>query len=158
MSKLLSALEEIFTEDLDRLDHDGLEEEFADLERAADVVLSQRLKWLGSIERRGTYAKDGHLSITSWLAGRFRKTWSAASRLVRQARALEQMPSTREALAEGEITSSAVDVLMPAHQVDPQAFAEAEDSLVEAATTLSIPDLRGLVPRHPAVPLHPANT
>ena len=145
MSKLLSALEEIFTEDLDRLDHDGLEEEFAVLDRAAEIIHAKRLRVLARIERRGTYARDGHVSLTSWLAQRFRKTWSAASRLVRQARALEQMPSTREALAEGEITSSAVDVLMPAHQVDPQAFAQAEASLVEAAATLPIPDLRRVV-------------
>ncbi len=55
------------------------------------------------------------------------------------------MPSTREALEAGEITSSAVDVLMPAREVDPKAFAQAEDYLVEAATTLSIPDLGRVV-------------
>jgi hypothetical protein len=145
MSMLRSALEEFRAQDPDRIDEADLADGYAELEWAADFVLSERLKWLGSIERRGTYARDGHLSITSWLAQRFRKTWSAASRLVRQARALEQMPSTREALEEGEITSSAVDVLMPAHQVDPQAFAQAEDYLVEAATTLSIPDLGRVV-------------
>ena len=145
MSNLQSALEEIQGTDPDRIDEAALADGYAELEWAADVVLSERLKWLGSIERRGTYAKDGHLSITSWLAQRFRKTWSAASRLVRAARALEQMPSTREALESGEITSSAVDVLMPALEVDPQAFARAEDYLVEAATTLSIPDLGRVV-------------
>jgi hypothetical protein len=145
MSNLQSALEEIQGTDPDRIDEAALADGYAELEWAADVVLSARLTWLASIERRGTYARDGHLSITSWLAGRFRKTWSAASRLVRQARALEQMPTTREALEEGGITSSAVDVLMPAHQVDPQAFAQAEAYLVEAATTLSIPDLRRVV-------------
>ncbi len=127
------------------MDDEGLEEEFAELDRAADVIHGKRLRVLAQIERRGTYARDGHVSITSWLAQRFRKTWSAASRLVRQARALEQMPSTREALEAGEITSSAVDVLMPAHEVDPKAFAQAEDYLVEAATTLSIPDLGRVV-------------
>jgi hypothetical protein len=145
MSMLRSALEEILAEDEAGLDDEGLEEEFAELDRAADVIDGKRLRVLAEIERRGTYAKDGHLSITSWLAGRFRKTWSAASRLVRAARALEQMPATREALESGEITSSAVDLLMPAREVDPQAFAQAEDYLVEAATTLSIPDLSRVV-------------
>ena len=55
------------------------------------------------------------------------------------------MPSTREALEAGEITSSALDVLMPAREVDPKAFAQAEAYLVEAATTLSIPDLGRVV-------------
>ena len=145
MSNLQSALEEIQGTDPDRIDEAALADGYAELERAADVVLSERLKWLAAIERRGTYARDGHVSLTAWLAGRFRKTWSAASRLVRAARALEQMPSTREALESGEITSSAVDVLLPAREVDPQAFAQAEAYLVQAATTLSIPDLRGAV-------------
>ena len=109
MSNLQSALEKIQGTDPDRIDEVALADGYAELEWAADVVLSERLKWLGSIERRGTYAREGHLSLTSWLAQRFRKTWSAASRLVRQARALEQMPGTREALESGEITSSEHD-------------------------------------------------
>ena len=141
MSMLPSALEEILAEDPDRIDEAALVDGYAELDRAVEELSAQRLRWLRSIERRGTYANDGHLSITSWLAGRFRKTWSAASRLVRAARALEQMPRTRQALEAGEITSSAVDLLMPAREVDPQAFAQAEDYLLEAATTLSIPDL-----------------
>jgi hypothetical protein len=141
MSMLRSALEEILADDEAGLDEQGLEEEFAELDWAADVIHGKRLRVLAQIERRGIYARDGHLSITSWLAGRFRKTWSAASRLVRAARALEQMPATRDALEAGEITSSAVDLLMPAREVDPKAFTQAEAYLVEAATTLSIPDL-----------------
>jgi Domain of unknown function (DUF222)/HNH endonuclease len=54
-------------------------------------------------------------------------------------------PPPGEALEEGEITSSAVDLLASAREVDPQAFAQAEDYLVEAATTLSIPDLGRVV-------------
>ena len=145
MSMLRSALEEIQRKDPDRIDEADLADGYAELDRGVEELSAMRLRWLGSIERRGTYANDGHLSITSWLAGRFRKTWSAASRLVRAARALEQMPATREALESGEITSSAVDLLTPAREVDPQAFAKAEDYLVEAATTLSIPDLGRVV-------------
>ena len=145
MSMLPPGLEEILAEDEAGLDDDGLEEEFAALDRAADVIDGKRLRVLAQIEHRGTYARDGHVSLTAWLAHRFRKTWSAASRLVRAARALEQMPATREALEEGEITSSAVDLLASAQQVDPKAFAQAEDYLVEAATTLSIPDLGRVV-------------
>jgi hypothetical protein len=145
MSMLASALEEILAADPDRIDEADLADGYAELDRAVEELSAKRLRWLGSIERRGTYARDGHLSITSWLAGRFRKTWSAASRLVRAARALEQMPRTREALEEGEITSSAVDLLTSAREVDPQAFTQAEDYLVRAATTLSIPDLGRVV-------------
>jgi hypothetical protein len=145
MSTLRSALEEILTEDPAGIDDAGLEEEFQELDRAADLIYAKSLRLLTEIERRGTYARDGHLSLTSWLAQRFGKTWSAASRLVRTARALEQMPSTREALDQGEITSSALEVVLPAREVDPEAFTQAEDYLVEAASALSIPDLRRIM-------------
>src|SRR5215211_2363921 len=130
MSMLPSALEEIRGKDPDRIDEAELADGYAELDRAVEELSAMRLRWLGSIERRGTYANDGHLSITCWLAQRFRTTWSAASRLVRAARALEQMPATREALEDGEITSSAVDLLMPARELDPRAFAQAEGYLV----------------------------
>ena len=145
MSMLPSALEEIQTSDVAGIDDEGLEAEFEELDRASDVIHAKRLRVLSEIEHRGTYARDGHLSLTSWLAQRYHKTWSAASRLVRSARALEQMPGTREALDEGEITSSGVDVLMPAHETHPRAFQTAETYLVKAASTLSIPDLRRVV-------------
>ena len=62
---LPSGLEEILAEDEAGLDDDGLEEEFAALDKAADVIDGKRLRVLAQIERRGTYARDGHLSLTS---------------------------------------------------------------------------------------------
>jgi hypothetical protein len=147
MSMLRSAIEEITTTDLDRLDDAGLEENFAELDRAADLICSERLRLLAVIEARGTYGNDGHLSITSWLAQRFRKSWSEASRLVRGSRALVRMPATHRALVGGEITPCALVALASARQADPQAFEQAEGYLVEAARNLSISDLRRVTAR-----------
>src|SRR5688572_2097612 len=69
-----SALEESLTPAVAELDDVGLEEEFEELDRAADLNYARRLRLLGEIERRGTYARDGHVSLTSWLARRFRTT------------------------------------------------------------------------------------
>lgn len=58
------------------------------------------------------------------------------------ARALEHMPATRQALAEGEVSRSAVRVLAQARETNPREFASAEATLVEAARTLSARELR----------------
>ena len=50
MSNLQSALEEIQGTDPDRIDEAALADGYAELDRAADVVLSERLKWLAAIE------------------------------------------------------------------------------------------------------------
>ena len=68
--------------------------------------------------------------------------WSAAVQQVRTARALQEMPATREALADGGITRSALRVLVSARETNAEAFESAERILVDAARTLGIRDLR----------------
>ncbi|HEY1330771.1 MAG TPA: DUF222 domain-containing protein, partial [Actinomycetota bacterium] len=50
---------------------------------------------------------------------------------------LEEMPATREALGEGEISGSSVRVLVGAHDSSPEPFDEAEPMLVDAAKSLT---------------------
>jgi hypothetical protein len=47
------------------------------------------------VERRGSFGRDGHLSVTAWLVGRFRLAWSAANEDVHAARALRSMTVAR---------------------------------------------------------------
>lgn len=61
---------------------------------------------------------------------------------MRTARALEEMPETRRALDEGELSMSAVGVLVSARDADPEAFRDSEAQLVEAARIHSMHDLR----------------
>ena len=77
MSSLRSVLDEMRMEDLSRMDDDGLEADFVELERAADVLAAERLRRLAEIEQRGSYRRDGYLSIASWVAHRCRTAWSA---------------------------------------------------------------------------------
>ncbi|MBI2237471.1 MAG: DUF222 domain-containing protein, partial [Actinobacteria bacterium] len=137
MSTLRSALEELRGEDLAWVDDEGLEADFAELERATDVLSAERLRRLAEIERRGSYRRDGYLSVSSWLTQRFRMAWSVALHQVRTARALQGMPKTREALAEGEITRSVLRVLVSAREAHPEEFGGSEEALVDAARTLS---------------------
>ncbi|HSL11220.1 MAG TPA: DUF222 domain-containing protein [Actinomycetota bacterium] len=114
---------------------------FTALQRAMHDLELERLRRLAEIERRGIYARDGHLSAASWIASRFRVTWSEAKRDAAVARSLDDMPSTRRALEDGEVSMSAARVLTRIRQVDPVAFRDDEAQLVEAARIHSMGDL-----------------
>jgi hypothetical protein len=142
MSELRSAIEGFRSETLADLPDARIEEDFAELERAAQLLEVERLRRLAEIERRTIFQRDGHLSAASWLAGEFKVTWGSAREQVRIARALEEMPETRRALDEGDLSMSAVRVLVAAREADREAFRESEAALVEAARIHSMPDLQ----------------
>ena len=101
MSELLSALEELRGEELSGLADARLESDFAELQRAGEMLEAERLRRLAEIERRGSFRRDGHLSAASWLAASFKVGWGQAKDQVRTARGLERMPETRKALEAG---------------------------------------------------------
>jgi hypothetical protein len=136
VSTLRSALDDLASEDLSFLTDEELGSDFAELHRACQVMEAERLRRLADIARRGPFARDGYLSTASWLSERFHLPWSLAAHQVRMARALASMPLTREALGEGEIPLSALRPLVLAREDHPEAFAQAEESLVEAARSL----------------------
>ena len=136
-----SALDELRAVDLRHLSDDELEAGLGELDRAAGVVELESARWVAEVERRGAFLNAGHLSVTSWVSQRFRTAWTDAARRVRLARALEHMPATREALAEGDVSRSAVEQMVEAHDAHPEEFANVEETLVDAARTLPIRDL-----------------
>lgn len=97
--------------------------------------------------RRGLHAADGQLSAAVWLARRHGIPQGAAAAQVRVARALEEMPRVADALARGEISTAAADVLVRARESVPHAFPRAEEALVEQARSSSHRDLRDAVDR-----------
>jgi hypothetical protein len=141
VSELRSALEDLRAEVLAELPDARIEEDFSELQRVSELLELEKLRRLAEIARRGVHERDGYLSATSWLRSRFRLSGGAAREAVRTARALEQMPATREALHEGEVSLSAVRVLVHAHEVDPGAFARAEQVLVGVARVHTVADL-----------------
>jgi hypothetical protein len=142
VSELRSAIEMIQAESLADLPDARIEGDFAELQRAAELIDAERLRRLAEIERRGLYTRDGHLSTASWLATRFKVAWGTAREQVRTARALEEMPRTRRALDDGDLSMSAVRVLVAARDVDPDSFRDSEALLVDAARIHSMHDLR----------------
>jgi hypothetical protein len=69
-----------------------------ELQKAIEALEVERLRRLFEIDRRRIYERDGHLSAASWLTSTHKVGWGAARESARAARALEQMPRTRQAL------------------------------------------------------------
>jgi hypothetical protein len=122
-----------------------LEEDFAELHQASEGLEVERLRRLAEINRRRSFERDGYLSTASWLCRRFRMAFSQATHMLRTAKALRDMPRTEAALSSGEVSSSAVRLLVSAYETNPEQFAEAEDMLVDAARGLSFRDLHRAV-------------
>src|SRR5439155_10218151 len=120
MSSLRSVLDELQADDLRFHSDEELEDGLLELERANAVLYAERLRRLRAIEQRRTYLRDGYLSASVWLAQRVRTSYSEAKLHVRTARALEEMPATERALAEGEISPSGVRVLLEARETNPE--------------------------------------
>lgn len=136
MSELRSAIEAFQAEDIRVVSDEQLEADFGELQRGAQAIEAERLRRLSEIHRRQSHRREGYLSTTSWLVDRHRLGWTAASREIRTARSLERMPHTKEALATGDLTSSAVQMLVCARQAHPAQFNDSEQALVEAARRL----------------------
>lgn len=145
MSTLRSVLDELRSEDLRSSSDEELGEDLVEFERASRVLEAERSRRLTEVERRATWAVDGHLSVVSWLAARVRLGFSRASQQVKLSRALRQMPVTAEAFGSGELSSEAVGLLVSAREAAPEAFSEAEDMLVDAAVVLPAREFRAAV-------------
>jgi curved DNA-binding protein CbpA len=145
VSELRSAIEGFRSEALGELPDARAEEEFAELQRASELLEAERLRRLADLDRRGTYRADGHLSAVSWLVAGFGMGGGQAARDVSTARALESMPAVREAFEEGAVSSAKVRMLAEAQRAEPEAFSSSEGMLLQAARIHSVRDLGRVV-------------
>jgi hypothetical protein len=145
MGTLRSALDEYRSVDLRTCADGEIEDDVHDIKAAVRSLEAECARRIAELERRRSFERDGHLSITSWVESRFGVVWSQAAREVRVARALEQMPAVREALADGEVSTAAVGMLATAQEANPEQFTRSEETLLAAARTLPARDLRRAV-------------
>jgi len=131
-------------EDLRLVDDEGLAADLDELERASRVLEAERSRRVAEFDRRRAFVADGYLSASAWFTHRHHSSHASAAALVRRARTLEQMPFTREVLGAGEISADAVRLLASAREACPEAFAETEQALVEAARTMTFGELRNV--------------
>lgn len=145
VTTLRSALDELSADDLRLVGDEGLASDLDELERASRIIEAERARRIAEVERRGSFAVDGFLSVTSWLAHRCGLARTAASALLRLARALRTMPGTADAFGAGEVSGSVVQMLVAAREACPEEFPTGEPMLVEAARTLSTAELRQVI-------------
>jgi Domain of unknown function (DUF222)/HNH endonuclease len=141
MSTLLSALDEFVREDLRVATDATIEDDLHELTRAAARIEVERSRRLAEIERRGSFRRDGALSVTSWLISHANVAPGDAAQQVRLARFLRDVPAAADGLAIGELSPSAVAVLASARSMDADAFARSETMLLDAARNLPIRQL-----------------
>jgi hypothetical protein len=142
MSELRSVIDELRAEVLAELPDARIEEDFAELQRAGEQLELERLRRLAEWSGGGPSSETATSSAASWLAAEFKVGWGSAREQVRTARALEDMPETRRAIEEGDVSMSGARVLVTARDADPEEFRRSEATLVETARIHSTNDLQ----------------
>lgn len=132
--ELRSVVQSLRAETLAELPDARVEQDFCELHEAVEALEMERLRRLTEIDRRRLFERDGHLSTVAWLAGRLRVGFGQTRQSVQLARRLAEMTRVRRAFELGTVSLSAVRTLAEASEAEPDAFAEAEPLLVEAAS------------------------
>jgi hypothetical protein len=145
MGMLRSALDELGAEDLRFASDEAIEDDVVEIERASRALEAERLRRIAELDARGSFARDGYLSMSAWLVHRLRIAWSTAGQHVRMARGLRRMPRTRESLSAGDVSAAATSMLVSARETNPAEFVKVEETLLDAATTLGPRELRSAI-------------
>ena len=151
LGPLVGVLDELRTQDLDRLSATVRAQRVLALQQLADCLGGQWLKELAGVDALGAAGADYDQpaeSTAGWLRNRLRMGAGAARKAVRTARALFRgpLPQTAQALTEGVISAAHARVLAQGTRQLPDRVArEAEPVLVEAARRLDPPRLRQAV-------------
>lgn len=125
------------------LDHDALEAIVRDGQPLIDQLTARVLDALGEIERRGVWPQSGEVTLPTWLANRTRQSRGKAAFDVRTARTLRDTPVVAGALRDGSLPLTHGQALLAVRNArTEEAFAEAEEFLVELAKPLTIEQLR----------------
>ena len=116
MGELQSALDALAAEDVHDLSPrqklDGIREMLA----ARNRLDAQVARWVRSAEVAHAPEDDGQKSMQSWLRGHGRLGPAVAGQVVRNGRALEQLPALGAAFAAGAVTAEQVALIAPVVQ------------------------------------------
>jgi hypothetical protein len=101
---------------------------------------AERVAWVAEVIAREAYSDVGYLSALAFFVDRFGIGVGAAKGLISLAKALSEMPVVHAALCGGVLDVPRVRLLAGAREANPVLFAEAEETLVEAFSGLSMKD------------------
>jgi hypothetical protein len=128
---LASALDALADEDLSSLTAPGVLERNRELVRARNRIDAELARTARHAELTQAPEHDGLTSMASWLRGHCRLSPGAAKQVVRNGRALAQLPAVASACADGRVTADQVAVIAPV--IDPENLAKAADQDVDVA-------------------------
>ena len=92
---------EAYPDDPRRVPDDELERGIKELERLSLAVQAKKLRWVGEVERRAVFRRDGYVSSTDWLSDRLNLSRGAAKEQLKTAQVLQAVPEVKEAMAKG---------------------------------------------------------
>jgi hypothetical protein len=113
VDELLEALDALAEQRLDGLFGPALLERLGPLMVAQNRLAAEVTRTVRQCEVSGAAEHDGKPSMASWLRGHQRMGAGAANQLVRNGRALEQLPALAAAAAAGAVSAEAVSVVAP---------------------------------------------
>jgi hypothetical protein len=145
VSALRSGVQELAVEDLAVVDDVSLEGDVVEISRVIGLLEAQKLRRVAEVDRRRSYARDGGVSMTAWLARTCDMGSGTAGREVGVARRLGEMPQTRVAFEAGDIAVAKVGILAHAAEAHPEPFVADESMLVGLAAELKVGEFRRAV-------------
>src|SRR3954471_23230003 len=98
-------------EELHALSGPDLLDRTRDLVTELNRIAAQLARTVRVADSKHAFAGDGQATAQSWLRGHCRLSRSAASQVVRNERALEQLPAVEQQHAAGALTTDQVDVI-----------------------------------------------
>ena len=113
MGELRSALDALAAEDVDGMFGPHVVDSLRELLPALDRLTAEVVRRVRAGEVTGAAEHDGLTSMASWLRGHGHLDGAAAGQLVRAGRALEHLPATAGAFAEGALTLGHVSAMAP---------------------------------------------
>jgi len=133
LAALASALDDVAALDVDALDHREIAELTVAMHGMQSRLDAQTDRVVGAYDLHGDPGRA--VTTASWLAYTCRLPKARARASVSRARALKHMPEVAAAYASGAITSDHVRLLAAAQRSNPEAFAKAEEELVDDASS-----------------------
>ena len=113
MGELQSAVDALAAEDLSPMFGPQLLERLVPLLALRNCLDAEITRTVRECDKAGAAESDGLKTMQSWLRGHAHLSPAEAGRLVRSGRALEHLPATAAAFAEGAITAGQVAAIAP---------------------------------------------
>jgi hypothetical protein len=141
--RINSLLDQLSSEDLNSLPASAMGEDQIALQRIENRVKAEALRRLRRFDSGQGYASTLALSAKAWLRWKCNLSYPAASNQVEVARALDSLPQTTQAFADGDISYQHTSLIArTSEQLGERMEAHAEEILVDAANKLDPFNLR----------------